>query len=73
MSEGCEGPSGKRAVKGAGEVDGCGLVPFALVMIRSSSSKALEQRGSKTGVFKSRLPNLEQTSLSVSEPLFLHQ
>ena len=73
MSEGCEGPSGNRAEKGAGDVDGCGLVPFALIMIRSSSSKALEQTGSKTGVFKSRLQNLEQTRLSVSEPPFLHQ
>lgn len=73
MNEGCEGPSGNRAVKDAGEVDGCGLVTVALVMIRNSSSKALEQRGSKTGVFKSRLQSLGQTSLNFSEPLFLHQ
>lgn len=73
MSEECEGPSGHRAVKDAGEVGGCGLVTVTLVMIRNSSSKALEQRGSKTGVFKSRLQNLGQTSLNSSEPLFLHQ
>ena len=44
MSKGCEGPSGNRAVKGAGEMDDFGL---ALIVIRNSSSKVLEQRGSK--------------------------